>query len=67
MFTLLHCRHLVRGAERADSFAINPHKMLGAPLQCSMFLTRHTHILAACNAAHADYLFQPDKVHCDDH
>lgn len=53
---------MLRGAERADSFAINPHKMLGAPLQCSMFLTHHSGILKECNAAHAEYLFQPDKV-----
>jgi glutamate decarboxylase len=31
----------MRGAERSDSFTWNPHKLLGAPLQCSCFLTRH--------------------------
>lgn len=29
------------GCFRADSVAWNPHKMLGAPLQCSLFLTKH--------------------------
>lgn len=41
--------------------------MLGAPLQCSAFLTRHAGLLEDCNATHAEYLYQPDKLHteCD--
>ena len=45
--------------------AWSPHKMLGAPLQCSAILTRHTGILADCNASRAEYLFQPDKLNAD--
>lgn len=48
----------------ADSVAWNPHKMLGAPLQCASFLTRHgTDLLKACNSASASYLFQQDKFY----
>ncbi len=28
----------LRGVERADSVAVNPHKMLGVPLTCSFLL-----------------------------
>jgi glutamate decarboxylase len=49
------------GFERADSFCWNPHKMLGLPLQCSIFVTKHEGALAKANGVQADYLFQPDK------
>jgi len=58
-------RHCLRGAESADSFAWNPHKMSGVGLQCSAFLTRHKGLLARANAAQAAYLFQPDKLNAD--
>ena len=45
--------------------AWSPHKMLGAPLQCSAVLTRHVGALADCNSTHAEYLYQPDKLHAD--
>ena len=56
-------RHLVTGLERADSVAWNPHKMLGAPLQCSLFVTRHDGLLHQANSAAATYLFQQDKFY----
>ena len=34
-------RGALAGAERADSVTWNAHKMMGTPLQCSAFLTRH--------------------------
>ena len=34
-------RGLMKGVHRADSVAWNPHKMMGAPLQCCAFLTKH--------------------------
>ena len=34
-----------KGCELVDSLAFNPHKMLGAPLQTSPFLTRHKDLL----------------------
>ena len=54
-------RPRVAGAERADSFSWNPHKMMGATLQCCAFITRHVGLLLNANGANAAYLFQPDK------
>lgn len=50
---------------RADSITWNPHKSIGAPLQCSCFVTKHRTILADCNSVCADYLFQRDKLSYD--
>jgi len=33
------------GAERADSFVVNPHKWLFLPMDCSVFWTRHPKVL----------------------
>ncbi|CAG9465452.1 unnamed protein product [Pedinophyceae sp. YPF-701] len=62
---LLSRRHraLLSDIARADSLTWSPHKMLGMPMQCSAFLTRHAGALAACNAEGANYLFQHDKLH----
>ncbi|KAI8367835.1 pyridoxal phosphate-dependent transferase [Choanephora cucurbitarum] len=48
-----------KGSHQADSFTLNPHKLLGVPLQCSMLITPHRgHLLfAEANALKADYLF----------
>jgi hypothetical protein len=56
-------RHLLRGSEWADSIAWNPHKMVGAPLQCSLFIVRHEGLLHQTNSANATYLFQQDKFY----
>ncbi|XP_017022746.1 cysteine sulfinic acid decarboxylase [Drosophila kikkawai] len=57
-------RSLIAGLERANSFAWNPHKTLGAPMQCSLFLTRETgRLLERCNSTEAHYLFQQDKFY----
>lgn len=53
---------LVGGLNLADSVSWNPHKMSGAPLQCSVFLTHHEGMLKSANASSAAYLFQPDKL-----
>lgn len=47
------------GTELVDSFTLNPHKLLGVPLQCSMLITPHKgHLLfAENNNLKADYLF----------
>ncbi len=37
-------RHFV-GVERADSFVVNPHKWLFAPMDCSVLWTRHPQVL----------------------
>ncbi|XP_068236419.1 acidic amino acid decarboxylase GADL1-like [Palaemon carinicauda] len=56
-------RHNMKGMERLDSLAWNPHKMFGTPIQCSPFFTRHRGLLRECNSAQATYLFQQDKVY----
>lgn len=56
-------KHLLKGSEYSDSFAWNPHKTLGAPLQCSIFVTQHKKLLHECNSAKAQYLFQQDKFY----
>ena len=48
---------------QVDSIAWNPHKMIGAPLQCSPFIVRHKGALHQCNSANATYLFQQDKFY----
>jgi len=58
-------RHELKGVERVDSLAWNPHKMSGTTLQCSVFVTRHAGILAKTNGTNASYLFQPDKLHAE--
>ncbi|CAO3592690.1 unnamed protein product [Absidia cylindrospora] len=52
------------GSELVDSFTMNPHKLLGVPLQCSMLLTPHKgHIMfAQVNSLKADYLFHGNPV-----
>nr|XP_014155087.1 hypothetical protein SARC_06468 [Sphaeroforma arctica JP610]KNC81185.1 hypothetical protein SARC_06468 [Sphaeroforma arctica JP610] len=58
---------LMKGANRSDSMGWNPHKIVGAPLQCSLFLISYdetTHdFFKRANGASASYLFQPDKNH----
>lgn len=53
----------MNGVDRADSISWNPHKSLGVPLQCSMFLTKENGLLHKCNSANATYLFQQDKFY----
>ncbi len=53
-------RHRLDGLELADSFAWNPHKMMGVPLQCSVLLVARRGALGASLDESADYLFQAD-------
>jgi glutamate/tyrosine decarboxylase-like PLP-dependent enzyme len=53
-------RHLLEGAERADSFAWDAHKLMGATLTCSAILTRRKGTLfRACGteSEQTEYLF----------
>jgi len=61
-----HRSKLLSGVERADSFSWNAHKMMGAPIQCSAFITRAgKNILQELNGSKATYLFQPDKLYTE--
>ena len=66
----------MKGSDKVDSIAWNPHKMVGAPLQTSPFIVRHKvnfyqiltdlclqGLLHQCNSASATYLFQQDKFY----
>ncbi|KAL3087962.1 hypothetical protein niasHT_022036 [Heterodera trifolii] len=54
-------RHKLAGIEKADSVTWNPHKLMGAPLQCSACFVRREGLLFQTNQMSADYLFQQDK------
>ncbi|CAO3623252.1 unnamed protein product [Cunninghamella blakesleeana] len=55
---VLKTKDWFKGSDLLDSFTINPHKLLGVPLQCSMLLTPHGHqLFAKVNSLKADYLF----------
>ncbi|XP_074655320.1 cysteine sulfinic acid decarboxylase-like isoform X2 [Tubulanus polymorphus] len=56
-------RHLIAGIQKADSIIWNPHKLLGIPLQCSAFLTKHKGLLIETHESKASYLFQQDKFY----
>ncbi|XP_066596038.1 acidic amino acid decarboxylase GADL1 [Prorops nasuta] len=56
-------RDRLKGIELSDSVAWNPHKMLGAPFQCSLFLVKGKNVLHQANCAGARYLFQQDKFY----
>ncbi|XP_061727560.1 glutamate decarboxylase 2 [Cydia pomonella] len=62
---ILSRKHKIKlnGIERANSISWNPHKMAGAPLQCSLFLVREKGLLHEANSAAAQYLFQQDKFY----
>ncbi|TDH10531.1 hypothetical protein EPR50_G00076230 [Perca flavescens] len=63
LFSKQH-RHLMKGVDRANSVAWNPHKMLTAGLQCSALLLQDTtNLLKKCHSANATYLFQQDKFY----
>ncbi|XP_017009642.2 glutamate decarboxylase [Drosophila takahashii] len=49
------------GVERADSVTWNPHKLMGALLQCSTIHFKEDGLLISCNQMSAEYLFMTDK------
>ncbi len=51
-------KHLLCGSEFADSFTWDAHKLMGLPLICSAFLTKHSGMLySTVSNDDADYLF----------
>lgn len=53
-------RDRLAGIHRADSVTLDPHKLMGVPLTCSVALFRSRGQLAARIGEAADYLFQVD-------
>ncbi|KAL4979204.1 hypothetical protein BDW66DRAFT_157422 [Aspergillus desertorum] len=50
-------RYKLAGAEKANSIAINPHKMLGVPVTCSFLLASDLRQFHRANTLPAGYLF----------
>jgi aromatic-L-amino-acid/L-tryptophan decarboxylase len=48
--------HVLRGAERADSLVVNPHKWLFTPFDLSAFYTRRMDVVRAAFALTPEYL-----------
>ena len=53
-------RHLVDGAERADSWATDAHKWLNVPYDCGLVFTRHPEAHGESMAVAASYLQRSD-------
>ncbi len=54
-------RKLIQGVEQADSFTFDAHKLFGATMTCSFFLTKHSGLLLEANdVSGGDYLFHSD-------
>lgn len=49
-------RHVLDGAERADSIVVNPHKWLATPIDCSAFYVRDPDDLRRAFSIVAEYL-----------
>jgi glutamate/tyrosine decarboxylase-like PLP-dependent enzyme len=57
---------LLSGISLADSVAFDAHKLFGASLTCSFFLTRHRDLLLAANdVSGGDYLFHSEDTEVD--
>lgn len=54
-------KKLVKGAQLADSFNLNAHKMLGTPLTCSVFVAKDKKFLKESFSKDAAYLYQTDS------
>lgn len=59
LFSKKH-KQLIKGVQNCDSFCFNAHKMLGTPLSCSVFVTKHKSALHTSFSTEADYLYQTD-------
>jgi sulfinoalanine decarboxylase/sulfinoalanine decarboxylase/aspartate 1-decarboxylase len=53
-------KYLLKGIEKADSFTLNAHKMLGTPLTCTIILARNKDAFHHSFSNDASYLFQTD-------
>ncbi len=58
-------RHVLAGAERADSVVMNPHKWLFTPMDCSVLYCRRPDVLKNAFSLVPDYLTtsEGDEVH----
>ncbi|CAG8972382.1 hypothetical protein HYALB_00007135 [Hymenoscyphus albidus] len=54
-------RHKLKGVEKANSVAVNPHKMLGVPMTCSFLLGPDMRVFHKANTLPAGYLFHANE------
>ncbi|KAJ5104104.1 hypothetical protein N7532_004633 [Penicillium argentinense] len=55
-------KHKLTGSEKANSIAINPHKMLGVPVTCSFLLASDMRQFHRANTLPAGYLFHNEDT-----
>ncbi|XP_070497336.1 glutamate decarboxylase isoform X2 [Chironomus tepperi] len=58
-----HRHPRLSGIERSHSVTWNPHKLMGALLQCSTIHFKEDGLLLSCNQMSAEYLFMTDKLY----
>jgi aromatic-L-amino-acid decarboxylase len=54
-------RHILKGCERADSLAVNPHKWLFTPFDLSVLYCRHLNLLRQAFSLLPEYLRTPEQ------
>jgi len=54
-------RHILKGCERADSIAVNPHKWLFTPFDLSVLYCRHMDLLRRAFSLVPEYLRTPEQ------
>ncbi|MFN2491376.1 MAG: aspartate aminotransferase family protein, partial [Pyrinomonadaceae bacterium] len=54
-------RHILKGCERADSIAVNPHKWLFTPFDLSVLFCRHMDLLRRAFSLVPEYLRTPEQ------
>ncbi|MEP6819785.1 MAG: aminotransferase class I/II-fold pyridoxal phosphate-dependent enzyme, partial [bacterium] len=55
-------RHILKGCERADSLAVNPHKWLFTPFDLSVLYCRHLDLLRRAFSLVPEYLRTPEQA-----
>lgn len=53
-------RHVLDGAERADSLVVNPHKWMFVPIDCSVLFSRRPEIIRRAFSLVPEYLATPE-------
>lgn len=59
-------RRKLKGAERANSLTVNPHKILNVPVTCSFLIGPDTDVFRKANTISAGYLFHANGESGDD-
>ncbi|HEX6367355.1 MAG TPA: pyridoxal-dependent decarboxylase [Longimicrobium sp.] len=53
-------RHVLDGAERADSLVVNPHKWMFVPIDCSVLYSRRPEVIRRAFSLVPEYLITPE-------